>query len=169
MTRVVRRRGVLYASAGASLVRRASFRRASTWRASCAVKPGSQLAGISSHPISIRSSRSISLRDRSAGLVLCLDIRLGDADRQLPHAQDVRRSFGHPDAAARIEDVEQVRALQALLERRKNQMRVEQLLAEREVAIEELAMRLGKFGGRHPVDVSEGVLRLLDLLLQPHL
>ena len=43
---------------------------------------------------------------------------LAIAHRQLPHAQDVGRPLGDADAAAAVEDVEQVRALQAFLERR---------------------------------------------------
>ena len=73
-------------------------------------------------------------------------MRLGDPDGELTHAQDVGGALGDADAAARIEDVEQVRALQAVLERRQNQARGEQLLAELEVAIEELAMTRAELG-----------------------
>ncbi len=37
---------------------------------------------------------------------------------QLPHAQDVGHALGHADAAARVEQVEHVRALQTVVERR---------------------------------------------------
>ena len=58
--------------------------------------------------------------DRLAVAALA-DVRLGDADRELPHAQDVGRALGDADAVARVEDVEQVRALQPVLERRPDQ------------------------------------------------
>src|SRR5437762_13919645 len=44
-----------------------------------------------------------------------LDVRLRDADRELPHAQDVSGPLGHADAVACVEHVEDVRALEAVL------------------------------------------------------
>ena len=41
------------------------------------------------------------------------DVRLRDADGELSHAQNVSGPFGHADAVARVENVEQMRALEA--------------------------------------------------------
>ena len=146
--------------------RRNSFSRASSWRASWAVRSGSQPAGISSHPISISSSRSIGTQSSSAGhsdvaariaveLVVpalfhrsvrkaldTLGRRLSlvsasarhrpsqCATGELTDAQDVGRALGDADAAARIENVEQVRALQTVLERRQDRARMQQPFRE---------------------------------------
>src|SRR5688572_5956881 len=56
------------------------------------------------------------------------DVRLGNAHRELADAQDVGRALGDADAAARIQNVEQVRALQRVLEGRPHQRRGEQPL-----------------------------------------
>ena len=63
-----------------------------------------------------------------------------DRDRQLPYAQDVGRAFGHADAAARVEHVEQVRALQALIERRQHEAGIDQHFGEIVVTGEQVAM-----------------------------
>ena len=91
---------------------------------------------------SSRSMRqALGLRCRLAARgVACADVRLADRDGQLPHAQDVGGALGHADAAARVEHVEQVRALQAVLERRQQQPALQQLLAERVVLVEQVAM-----------------------------
>ena len=62
------------------------------------------------------------LRDRLSRRLV--DVLPGDADRQLADAQDVGRSLGDADAVARVENVEQVRALQAVLERGPDQARL---------------------------------------------
>ena len=58
-----------------------------------------------------------------------LGVGLGDGHGQLADAQDVGGALGDADAAARVEHVEEVRALEALLERRDDQPGVDQLLA----------------------------------------
>src|SRR5262245_10188387 len=156
-TRAVSRRGVLKLSMGAPGARRYSFNRASRWRLTWLVRPGSQLAGISSHPISISSSRSI-----------VSHVSPGDAHGELPHAKDIGRALGHADTAARVENVEGVRALQAVLERGPHQSRGEQPVREAVILVEQVAVQRRKFRRRH-VDLAERVLRLLDFLLQPHL
>src|SRR5262245_52354395 len=110
--------------------RRASLRRACSVSATAAVSGGSQLAGSSSVPISIRSSRSM----------LLLRVGLADRDGQLPDAEDVGRALGDADAPARVEQVEEVRTLQRELERRQQQPGLEHLLAEGERVVEELAV-----------------------------
>ena len=57
--RTTSRRGVLKVSTGAATASRSSVSRASMRAPNCAVSPGSQLAGSSSVPISINSSRSM--------------------------------------------------------------------------------------------------------------
>src|SRR6188768_582639 len=92
-----------------------------------------------------------------------LHIRLRNPDCQLPHPQDVGCPLRYADAAAGVEDVEQVGALQALLERRQHEARAEEHAAERVVALEQVAMMRSKRLPRH-VDLGERVLRVLDLL-----
>ncbi len=51
--------------------------------------------------------------------MLLLHPGLGHADRQVAYALDHADAFSHANRAARIEDVEQVRALERLVVRRK--------------------------------------------------
>ncbi len=51
---------------------------------------------------------------------LLIDVRLGHADRQRADAGDHAHALGHADRAARVQNVEQVRALQAEVERAEN-------------------------------------------------
>ena len=48
--------------------------------------------------------------------LLLIDVRLSHADRQRPNAGDHADTLGHADRTARIQNVEQVRALQAEIE-----------------------------------------------------
>src|SRR5439155_15851683 len=141
--RTVNRRGVLKVSAGPSGTSRCSFSCCSTILPSWFVRSGSQLAGISSQPISSSSSRSTSDAfgcGNSACRVRLLHIALGDPDRQLTHTQDIRRSLGHADAVAGIKNVEKMRALEAVLERRPDQTRLQQRLGEAVVVVEQPSM-----------------------------
>jgi len=76
-----------------------------------------------------------------------------DGDGELPHAQDVGRALGHAHAAARVEQVEQVRALQAVLKGRQAQAALEQLFTKLVVLIELPAMER-----REPVRANAGAL-----------
>src|SRR5688572_3271295 len=96
-------------------------------------------------------------------------MRPGNPDGELTHAQDVGGALGDADAAARVEDVEQVRALQAVLERRQDQVRRQQLLAKLEVPVEQLPMTRAELAEAQAVDLTEHILRLLDLFLQADL
>ena len=60
-TRTARRRGVLYASGGASMPSRCASSCRAVTSASCRVSGGNQLAGSSSTPSSIRSSRFMAM------------------------------------------------------------------------------------------------------------
>src|SRR5262245_58386626 len=90
------------------------------------------------------------------------DVSLGDADGQLTDAQHVGRSFGHADAVAGIEDVEKVRALERVLERRPEQLRPQERRGQLMIALEEVAVKRTELDTAK-VDLSEDVLRLLDL------
>src|SRR5688572_17155278 len=94
----------------------------------CCVRGGSHDAGSSSTPISMSSSRSMVRLPSVAhhGLIRQHGIRRprsGNGDRQLPDFQDVRRAFRHADAAARVEQVEGMRTLEAIVERRQHEPR----------------------------------------------
>src|SRR5688500_15662882 len=169
-TRAVSRRGVLKVSMGASGVSRSSFRRASRCVPTCAVSPGSHEAGISSQPISMSSSRSMRSGARGQRFVGRggLHLRPDNLHGELADAQDVGGALGDADAAARIEDVEQVRALEAVLERRQDEAGIEQRARKGKRLVEEVPVQRGEVGPRH-LYLAEGVLRLLDLLLQAHL
>ena len=150
-------------------VRRAAARSSAARRASrraAASAPAASWPAVSSTPISSSSSRSIRRRRstrRRLG-VGRLDVGLRDRHRQLPDAQDVGRALGDADAAARVEHVEQVRALQAVLERRQTRPDSQQRLRRTRST-----GRTGRGGtransaGRH-VDLAERVLRLLDFV-----
>ena len=75
-------------------------------------------------------------------------VRLRNRHRQLADAQDVGGALGDADAAAAVEDVEQVRALQAFLERGPDQARRQQLLAEAVVPLEQVAVVRGELSPR---------------------
>jgi hypothetical protein len=92
---------------------------------------------------------------------------LRDRDRQLPHAQDIRHPLGDADAAARIEQVEHVRALEAVVERGQHQAGTQQRTSEAVILVEQVPMERMELRGGH-VDLSEGVLRLLDLVAVAH-
>src|SRR6185295_12261890 len=89
------------------------------------------------------------------------DVGLGDADGQLTDAQNVGRSLGHADAVARVQDVEQMRALERVLERRPDQLRLQERRSQLMIALEEVAVKRAELDAAE-VDLSEDVLRLLD-------
>src|SRR5215204_6767534 len=95
-----------------------------------------------------------------------LDVSLGNRHGQLTDAQDVGGAFGDAHPAARVEHVEDVRALEALLEGGYDQPRVDQRLRELEVLVEEIAMERGKDARRQARHLTEGELRLLDLVAE---
>src|SRR5688572_11641545 len=136
-TPAMSRRGVAWVSTGAPALMRKVSSSAPRRSPSCRDSGASQLAGISSHPISSSSSRSMGNRGGRRGL----DVGLGDGHRELADAQDVRGPLGDADAAAGVEHVEQVRALEALLERGNDQPGLDQLLGHAEVLVEEVAMK----------------------------
>src|SRR5687768_412003 len=116
---------------------------------------------------------SLELRSRQrvrVGLFRLVQPRppLRDRHRHLANPEDVGHSFGHADAAARVEQVEHVRTLQAVIERRQHQVAAKQRLAQAVVLIEEVPVQRVQFGGRH-VDLPERILRLLDLIPMPHI
>ena len=94
------------------------------------------------------------------------DVGLGDRHRQLPHAEDVGRSLRDTDATAGIQHVEHMRALQAVIQRRQHEVRIQQHQRERVVSIEELPVKCRKLAG-WLFYLPEDVLRLLDFLLLP--
>src|SRR5262249_17482794 len=85
------------------------------------------------------------------------NLSLGDADGQLADAQNVGRSLGHADAVARIENVEQVRALERVLERRPEQLRLQERHGQLMIALEEVAVKRAELDAAQ-VDLSEDVL-----------
>src|SRR5262245_4100414 len=95
------------------------------------------------------------------------DVRLGDADGQLTDPQNVGRSFGHADAVARVENVEEVRALERVLERRPEQLRLQERRGQLMIPLEEVAVKRAELGAAQ-VDLSKNVFRLLDFLAQPN-
>src|SRR5687767_12936737 len=127
---------------------RASLSLASSTWPSCVVSPGSQPAGISSVPISRSSSLSISRVSTFAAPMArplrrdrrFFDVTLANRERELTDAEDVGHSLGDADAAAGVEQVEQMRALQAMLERGQNQPALQQLFAELVGFIEQMTM-----------------------------
>ena len=148
---------------------RASFSRASSvLRRAARSARAASWPGISSQPISISSSRSMATCPRSRSAARCCSAPRTPwqmRERQLPHAQDVGRALGDADAAARVEDVEQVRALQAVLERRQDQAR--RRAASRRTRSSCRTDRDGARANsrrRSCPDLAERVLRLLDLL-----
>src|SRR5207245_5013517 len=82
----------------------------------------------------------------------------GAAPRERSHPQDVALPLGHADGAARVEQVEDVRALQAIIVGRQRQLEAQQPVAFLLVALEELEEQLRVRG-------LEAVLRLLHLVL----
>src|SRR5579864_3042818 len=165
--RTVRRRGVLNVSAGDSGGSRSCRSWAATVSPMAFVSAGSQLAGSSSVPTSSSSSLSTrSARGLARRLALSLlDVRLRDADGELPDAQDVRRPLGHADAVARIENVEEMRALERVLQRRPDQLRPEQRRRQLVVPLEQVAMKGAEFNAPE-IDLAKHVFRLLDLVAQ---
>ncbi len=97
-----------------------------------------------------------------------LDVPLRDADRELADAEDEGGPLGDADAVAGVEDVEQVRALQGVLERRPDQPGLEQRRGELEIAFEQVAVKRAELRARN-LHLPEHVLRLLDFLAQPDL
>ena len=93
---------------------------------------------------------------------------VGNGHSKLTHAQDVGRALPHTDAAARVEHVEDVRALQAIVQRRQRQARIEQLLGEAVVLLEQIAVEGGELAVRQG-DLAERVLRLLHFVAEPHI
>src|ERR1700722_4185627 len=144
-TRTARRRGVLKVSVCDSGVSRC----ARSWLPMTSpiwlVRAGSQAAGSSSHPSSRSSSRSTSGHRLRLRL---LDVSLRHGHGELSHAQDVGGPFGHADAVAGIEDVEKMRALEAVFESRPDQSRAKQRLGEVMVPLEQVAVKCGKLARR---------------------
>src|SRR5579864_1321317 len=164
-TQAVSRRGVAWVSTDV-LGKPCSRRRVFSCSPSSAVRAGSHAAGSSSTPISSSSSRSMD-RLRLLFSRRYVQPSIGNRDRELPDAQDVRGPLGHTDAAARIEHVEDVRALEAEVEGGKNEARANEFLGEGVASLELIAVErrkalLGEVGREH-------VLRLLYFVSQPHL
>src|SRR5262249_22655287 len=113
-TTTASRRGPTYTASGA---RPSAF---STTSGSCAAASRQAAAGSSSQPI---SSSSVGTR----GLPL-LEVQLRDLPREVPHPDDVRGALGDRDRAARVEQVERVRALQHLIVGRQRQLALDQPL-----------------------------------------
>src|SRR5579864_1864910 len=164
-TQAVSRRGVAWVSTDV-LGKPCSRRRVFSCSPSSAVRAGSHAAGSSSTPISRSSSRSM---DRLRLLPDRRDVqpRIGNRDRQLSDAQDIGGPLRHTDAPARIEHVEDVRALEAEVEGGQDETGADQFLGEGVAALELIAVErreplLGEIGREH-------VLRLLHLVSQPHL
>src|SRR4029434_7912239 len=65
-----------------------------------------------------------------------LNVGFCDADGQLPDPQDVGSTLGHPDAVARVENVEEMRTLEAVLQRRPDQSGIQQRLCKAIVPVE---------------------------------
>ena len=90
-----------------------------------------------------------------------------DADSELPHPQDVGGALRHADAVARIENVEQMGAPQAVFERGPEEARRKKGFGQLVVAVEQLAMNRGERRRRQAHADAEDVARLLDLVPQP--
>src|SRR3990167_1881325 len=102
------RQGVAYAWTAASGMRcSARMRRRPV--SSCSVAGGRNRAGISSHPISSRKSRSgMAGGQWKAERFAEAQIPLGRERREVPDAEDVFHAFRHADGAAGVEEIERV-------------------------------------------------------------
>src|SRR6516162_1391549 len=157
---------------------RCSRRRATSTSPICAVNSGNQPAGSSSHPSSRSSSRSITIRsqpscDRSFAALAAprrlLNVGVRDADREPAHPEDVVRALGHADAVARIENIEEVRALLRVFEGWPHEPGLQERLGHAITLVEHLPMEGAELALGQLHTRVEHVLGLLDLLPIPDL
>ena len=85
------------------------------WREGGSLKLRSCCRQLCGCPILRRRSLATGWAGSRFGLLL-IDVRLGHSDCQRPNAGDHAHALGHADRAARVQNVEQVRALQAEVE-----------------------------------------------------
>ena len=95
-----------------------------------------------------------------------LDVPLCNSECELTHTEDIGRPLGDADAVAGVEDIEQVRTLQAMFERRPDQTRAQQRLGEPVVLVEHAPVERRELARRQIHSCIEDVRRLLDFVAQ---
>src|SRR3989442_6696900 len=156
------------AAARRRLHRSDSSDRAASWRAAPRIRSPGRARG----PLGLRL-HALAFGPRGGLRGAALDVRFRDADRELADAKNERGAFGDADAVARVEDVEQMRALQRVLERGPDELRFQQRARELVVALEQVAVEGSKVvmasrASRAEIDLTEHGLRLLHFFAQPH-
>src|ERR1700694_2722399 len=156
------------ASSRALSVRAATPSPAGFWKlAGSSSVPISNTRSISSHLEELGVARQFLFRPRAILEARELhpraggEIELRAIVRELAHAQDVALPLGHADGAARVEQVEDVRALQAVVVGGQRQLLLDQRAALLLVLIEETEEAVRVAG-------VEAILALLALVLPEH-
>src|SRR5260221_3006003 len=154
-----KRRGVAYTVKAGGAVASCAFTSASaTWPAKASESARSDFGGSSSVSSSTSSVAFSAMDERETEALARLVVGLGDRTRERAHAADICGTFGDRDRAARIEQVEAVRAAQHHLVRRQHALRLDQALR--------LGLGLAEMAEQHlGVGELEVVARLLDLVL----